>query len=153
MRTDDQFIDAFVLWGKEALRGQLAGFVVGNTLELVLVPVIPPLRSGVSRTITKAWLGIKSPETASDATVNAAFTATGGLLSITTTETAGRGWIVQAGEYSPELRFYVTAANAALLTSHKSYSFAVQVLMSDGALYEVESGRFDTTQQIVTATS
>lgn len=153
MRTAEQFIDSFLRWGRGSAAVQMKGFTVGNSKELLVVPVIPPLRSGVARTVTKAWLGIKSPETATDATANAAFTSAGGLLSITTTETAGRGQILQSSEGSAELRFDITAANAAALTPHKTYSFAVQVLMSDGLIYEVDSGAFDTARQIITATS
>lgn len=151
--NDQQFVESFIRWGRATAAKQLAGFIIGNSLELVVVPEIPSLRSAVARTVTKAWLGIKSLETVGDATANAAFTGAGGLLSITTTETAGQGWIIQSSEDSPELRFDITAANAALLTAHRTYSFAVQVLMSDGSRYEVEQGRFDTRQQIITATS
>lgn len=154
MITDDaQFIESWLTWGKGSLKTQLAQFRAGDTRELVLVPVIPSLSSGTGRTITKAWLVFKSPETASDPTENAAWTSTGGLISISTTETAGRGWIVNANESSAELRFYLTNINTAALMRHKSYTWAVQVKMSDGALYEVDSGRVDVLPQFITATS
>jgi hypothetical protein len=154
MLTDDgQFIEAWQYWGKGSVADQLAGLVPGNTVELTLIPVIPELRSGASRTISKAWFGIKSPETASDATANAAWTSASGLISITTTDTAGRGWIANESEGSPELRFYLTAANTVQLTAHKTYHWAIQVLMSDGALYEVDRGQIDTGKQVIAATS
>ena len=150
---DGQFIEAWQRWGKASAAEQLRGFLPGNTLEIVIVPTIPPLLAGTSRSISKAWFGVKSPETASDPTVNAAWTSASGLQSITTTETSGRGWIVSSSESSPELRFDLTAANTVQLSAHKTYHYSIQVLMSDGAIYEVDRGQFDTGKQLITATS
>lgn len=153
MLDDGQFIDFWLTWGKGTVADQLRRILPGDTVELSLIPMIPALRAGTNRTITKAWFGIKSPETDSDATVNAAWTSAGGLQSITTTETAGRGWVVNSSEGSPELRFYLTAANTVSLTPHKTYHWAIRVSMSDGALYEVDRGIAEPGKQLIAATS
>lgn len=153
MMDDGQFIESWLLWGKGSVAKQLRGLRAGVTLELNVIPLIPALRSGVSRTITKAWFGVKSPETAVDATENAAWTLAGGLISISTTDVTGRGQILNNSEGSPELRFDLTAANTLGLTPYKTYHYAAQVKMSDGALYEVDVGVFDVGQQIVIATA
>lgn len=151
--NDEQFVEAWLYWGRGTVKAQLEGLICGNTKEIVLVPKIPELRDANNRTISKAWIGFKSVETASDATANAAFTSAGGLLSITTTEVAGQGQILSDSEGSPELRFDLTAANTAALTAHATYHCSIQVKMSDGALYEVERFTFNTSRQVITATS
>jgi hypothetical protein len=152
-QNDAKFLDAWLRWGKGPVHDQLQGLLCGDTKEVNVLPEIPALRNGVTRTITKAWLTIKGVETAADPTENAAFTAAGGMLSITTTEVAGRGEIINSAEGSPELQFDLTAANTALLTPHKTYHCAIQVKMSDGALYETERFTFDTRQQVTIATT
>jgi len=150
---DAKFLDAWLRWGRGPVRDQLQGLMCGDTKEINVLPEIPALRSGVTRTITKAWITFKSVETAADPTENAAFTAAGGMISVTTSEVAGRGVITNSSEGSPELRFDLTAANTALLTPHKTYHCAIQVKMSDGALYETDRFTFDTRQQVTVATT
>jgi len=130
---------------------QLAGLVAGDTREILVYPIVPVLRSGASRTVSKAWLAIKASQTASDPTANAAWTAVGGMLSITTSNVAGIGQILNA--QAPELRFDITAANTVPLTARRIYYFDCQMKMSDGALYTVERGGFELGQQITIATS
>lgn len=155
LRDDREFLEAWLLMGKESsAKAQLDGRVAGDTIEIVIFPEIPRLVSGVTRTISKAWLSIKDKQTDSDTTENAAWSPTAGARqSITTTETAGRGWIYNSNELTPELRFYITAANSALLTALQTYFFDVQVLMSDGALYTVERGQFAFKKGITAASS
>jgi len=148
-----EFLKSWLLWGKGSARDQLQGLLCGDTKEINVLPVIPALRSGVTRTITKAWITFKSIETAADPTENAAFTAAGGMLSITNVDTPGRGFISNTSEGSPELRFDLTAANTALLTPHKTYHCAIQVKMSDNSLYETDRFTFDTRQQVTIATT
>ena len=151
--TDEQFIAAWLHWGRPCAKDQLEGLLCGETKEVVVVPDIPALRDEANRTISKAWIGVKSVETAADPTVNAAFTSAGGILSITTTEVAGQGQILNSGEHSPELRFDLTSTNTVALTPHKTYHCSIKVLMSDGALYPIERFTFNTRQQVVVATS
>lgn len=154
MLTDDeQFLEAWLRWGRQSASEQLAGLVCGDTKELVVWPGIPAVQTNTGRTISKAWLVIKAIETPAEPTENAAWTAAGGLQSITTAEVVGRGVIVSASEAAPELRFDLTAANTAALTPHKTYHAAVQVKMSDNALYEVERFTFNTRQPLIAATA
>lgn len=153
IQNDAEFIEAWLRWGGKSVRDQVAGLVCGDTKEIVVIPEIPALRDGQSRTITKAWLVVKSPETAVDPTENAAWTAAGGMQSITTTLVAGRGVILNSSEGSPELRFDLLASNTAALTPHKTYHLGIQVKMDDNSLYEVERFTFNTGQQLVAATS
>src|SRR5262245_47495373 len=152
-RDDSKFLESWLRWGRGPVHDQLQGLLCGDTKEVNVLPEIPALRIGTIRMITKAWITIKGVETAVDPTENAAFTGTGGMLSITTTEVAGRGVIINSSEGSPELRFDLTAANTALLVPHKTYHCAIQVKMSDNALYEVERFTFDTRQQVTIATT
>src|SRR5262249_38686334 len=66
---------------------QLAGLVSGDTREIVVYPIVPVLRSGATRTVTSAWLTVKSKETGSDG--SSTFDADGGKLQITTTNNPG----------------------------------------------------------------
>src|SRR5262249_55550767 len=121
----------------DSVAGQLGGLVAGDSREILVYPIVPVLRSGAARTVSKAWLTVKAKETDADATENAAWSATlGARQSITTTEVAGRGQILSAT--APELRFDLTAANTALLNAHQIYYFDVQILMSDNSIYTVE---------------
>lgn len=149
IQNDEQFIEAWLRWGHQTAKSQLEGLICGSTVELVVIPTIPALHSGAGRTIAKAWLGIKYIESASDAVENAAWSAAGGLQSITATEISGRGVILNQSEGSPELRFDVTAANSIQLVPHRTYYCGIKVLMSDGSLYPVEQFTFNTRQQIV----
>lgn len=130
---------------------QLAGLVAGDTRELLIFPMVPALRSGLTRTVTTAYFTLKDKETDSDPTVNAAFSADGGRLSITTTDVAGRGQLISAS--TPELRFDLTAANTLLLTVRRRYVFDCQMVMSDGALYTIERGTVELQKGITLATS
>lgn len=150
---DTEFFNHWLRWGRGPVREQFQDFIPGDTKEVNVFPEIPALRDGVSRTITKAWLTIKSPEAANDPTENAAWASAGGMQSITTTLVAGRGVILNASEGSPELRFDITAANSALLAAHKIYHCSIQVRMDDGSIYEVERFTFETQQQGTIATS
>lgn len=129
---------------------QLDGLIPGDTRELLVYPVVPVLRAGVSRAVTVAWFSIKDDETDADATENAVWTAVGARQKITTTNNPGIGQILQA--VTPELRFDLTAANTVFLTARRTYYFDVQVKMEDGAIYTVEAGAFTTGQQITIAT-
>lgn len=134
-----------------ALVDQLAGLVAGDTRELIIYPIVPNLRSGASRTVTLAYLTFKDKETDTDPTVNAAFNSDGGRLSITTTNVAGRGQILDAS--TPELRFDLTAVNTALLTARRVYFFDCQIVMSDVAIYTVERGCVELGKGITLAAS
>lgn len=112
---------------------QLEGIVVGEDREILAYPVIPLLRSGASRTVTKAWLTVKKKET--DADGAAVF-----QLEITTADSPGVGQVINAS--SAELRFDVTDANSALLEAHRVYHFDVKMLLSDSRIYVVERGYF-----------
>lgn len=151
-----QFIESWLGWGRpQSVKAQLDGKVGGDSIEVLIFPRVPGLIDNTqSRTITKAWLSIKDKETDSDATENAAWSPTAGARqSVTTTEADGRGWIYNASEASPILRFDVTAVNSALLTARKLYYFDVQVLMSDGSIYTVERGTFTFVKGITAAVS
>lgn len=154
-KSDEEFINSWLRYGRElSAQQQLDGQIAGDTIELVIYPLIPELRSGEQRTITKAWFSVKDKESDSDATENAAWSPTAGARqSITTTDTAGRGVIFNNSEGSPELRFYLTGTNTGLLTARLTYSFDVQILMSDGALYTVERGTFTFAKGITVASS
>ena len=128
----------------DSVREQLAGLVAGDTRELLVYPVVPALRSGTNRAVTKAWFTVKAKETDTDGA--ALF-----QLAITTTNNPGVGQIVSAT--LPELRFDLTAANTALLAPHKDYYFDVQMKMDDGAIYTVERGTLTAAQGITTTTS
>lgn len=134
-----------------SVASQLDGLTKGDTLEVLSYPVIPVLRAGTSRNVTKAWLTIKAKEATSDPTANATWTVSGGLQSITTTNSAGIGQILNAA--TPELRFDLTRANTVNLGGNQTYYFAVQVLCDDGAIYEIEAGHFHVKPAIITATS
>ena len=153
--SDAEFLSNWLRMGREmTAQAQLNGRVAGDTVELVLFPEIPRLASGTTRTISKAWLSVKDKQTDSDATENAAWSATAGARqSITTTETAGRGWIYNSNELTPELRFYITAANSLILNANQIYFFDIQISMSDGALYTVERGQFLFKKGITAASS
>jgi hypothetical protein len=155
MNGDSDFIEVWQRWGKrDTVAAQLKGAVAGDTLELVCWPTIPTLASGATRTITKAWLSIKAKETDADATENAAWSATAGARqTITTSEVAGRGVIYNNTQSSAELRFYVTASDSVQLLARRVYYFDVQVLMSDGAIYTIETGTFSFEKGITIATS
>lgn len=134
-----------------SVQSQLEGLTKGDTLEVLSYPYIPNLRAGNSRLVSKAWLTIKAKEATTDPTVNATWTSSGGLQSITTTNNPGIGQILNA--VTPELRFDLTRSNTVNLGGNQSYYFAVQVLMDDGALYEIEAGHFHVKPAIITATS
>ena len=147
---------ATTLGGKAGFRGvsvasQLEALRGGDTVELLSYPVVPFLRSGLFRTVSKAWLKISVKQATADATANAVWTSTGGLQSITTTNNAGIGQILNSA--TPELRFDVTAVNSTFLTLDSVYFFEVQVLMSDGSIYTVETGSFTVKRGLITATS
>lgn len=142
--------------GKAGFRGrsvasQLDGLTKGDTLEVLSYPIIPTLRAGTSRNVTKAWLTIKAKQATADATANAMWSATGGLQSITTANNPGIGQILNAA--TPELRFDLTRANTVNLGGNQTYYFAVQVLCDDGGTYEIEAGHFHVKPAIITATS
>lgn len=151
MMDDTEFIADWLRWGQASLGQQLLGLVAGDTRELVFSPEIPGLVAGTTRTVTKAWLTVKASETAVDPTENAAWTASGGMLSISSTNVVGRGQILSGS--SPEMRFDLTAANTAALSPHQDYHADVQVKMSDGALYTTDRVIFRVTQGITQATS
>lgn len=135
----------------EPVQSQLDRLVKGDTLEVISYPIIPVLRAGTSRLVTKGWLTVKVKEATADATANAAWTSNGGLQSITTTNNPGIGQILNAA--TPELRFDLTRSNTVNLGGNQSYFFAVQVLMDDGSIYEIENGVFHVEPAIITATS
>jgi hypothetical protein len=151
----ETFTEVWLRWGKrDTVAAQLKSAVAGDTLELVCWPTIPPLASGATRTIIKAWLSIKAKQADADATENAAWSATAGARqTIAPVEVAGRGVIYNNTQSSAELRFYVTASNSAQLTPRRVYYFDVQVIMSDGALYTVEQGTFSFEKGITVAAS
>lgn len=134
-----------------SVQSQIDGLTKGDTLEVLSYPVIPNLRAGNSRLVSKAWLTVKAKEATADATANASWSSTGGLQSITTTNNPGIGQILNAA--TPELRFDLTRSNTVNLSGNQSYFFAVQVLMDDGAIYEIEAGTFHVKPAIITATS
>ena len=128
---------------------QLAGLVSGDTREILIYPIVPTLRSGATRTVTSAWLTIKSKETGADG--SSTFDADGGKLQITTTNNPGVGQILNAA--TPELRFDLTAANTEKLNAHQLYYFDAQIKMSDGSIYTVEHGTFTPDKGITSATT
>ena len=151
---DEKFIETWLRWGKPGtVREQLDGKVAGDSIEVLVWPVIPRLESGASRTITKAWLSVKAKETASDATENDPWGAAGARQTITTTEVSGRGQILDDSDTGARLRFDITPANSGGLTTRKLYYFDVQVLMSDDSIYTVERGMFTFKKGITNATS
>ena len=128
---------------------QLQGLVSGDTREILVYPIIPVSRSGATRTVTSAWLTVKSKETGADG--SSTFDADGGKLQITTTNNSGVGQILNAA--TPELRFDLTAANTEKLNAHQLYYFDVQVKMSDGSIYTVERGTLTPDKGITSATT
>ncbi len=136
------------VYGKRVTE-QLEGLVSGDTREILVYPIVPILRSGATRTVTSAWLTIKSKETGADG--SSTFDADGSKLQITTTDNPGVGQILNAT--TPELRFDLSAANSVKLNAHQLYYFDVQVKMSDGSLYTVERGTVTPEKGITSATS
>lgn len=134
-----------------SVQSQLEGLSKGDTLEVLSYPVLQELRAGTLRQITKAWLKVLAKEATADPTANAIWSATGGLLAITTTNNPGVGQILNAS--APECRFDLTRANTVNLGGNQTYFFAVQVLADDGAIYEIETGFFHVKPNLITATS
>lgn len=134
-----------------SLAAQLHGLVAGDSRELLVFPIVPQLRSGATRTVSKAYFTLKDKDADSDPTENAAFSADGGRLGVTTSDVTGVGQIISAS--TPEIRFDLTAANTALLTARRAYFFDCQIVMSDGAIYTVEQGIAELQKQITVATS
>ena len=152
---DGQFIEKWLLYGTGTLVEQLVGLLAGDTRELVILANVPALFSSAARTLTKAWFTVKRTETGADATVNAAWTASGGSQSITSANVAGRGQILttSSGSSYAQLRFDLTAANTIGLLPHLDYHADVQIQTSDGALYTVERIIFQVRQGVTLATS
>lgn len=152
--NDEDFIKAWLIWGAAPASDQLNPFKVGDSFEVVLNFSIPTIEANpVGRTLTLGWLTIKSVPTAADPTANAAWTATGGQLKITTTDTPGIGRIINPDAGGARLRFDITPANSAALNPHRTYYYDVQVKLNDNAIYTIEQGVFDTLQPITVATS
>ena len=135
----------------KSISSQLALLVRGDAAEILVYPKVPWLRSGSSRTVVGARLTFKDKISDTDPTANAAFSADGGQLSITSTNSVGIGQVLNV--VSPELRFDLTAVNTALLTALRTYYFDCQITMNDGALYTVESGLAEFGQAVTLATS
>ncbi|MGH9753444.1 MAG: hypothetical protein ACREA2_11730 [Blastocatellia bacterium] len=154
---DRRFIDAWLRWGggieggPVGVRGlavakQLEGLVPGDTRELIVFPIIPSLRDGVSRQVVSAWLTIKDDEGDLDAAENVPWSASGARQKITTTNNPGFGQILD--QVSPELRFDLKSTNTAFLTGRRTYYFDCRIEMSDGAKYSVEVGNFTIGQPV-----
>lgn len=154
---DGKFIESWLTWGGGVeggpvgvrgltVRRQLDGLPPGDTKELIVFPIIPILREGVTRQVVTAWLTIKDSFGDIDPLDNAPWSAAGGRQKVTTTNNPGFGQILD--QVGGDLRFDLKAGNTAFLDPRRAYYFDCKVEMSDGSKYSVETSSFMTGQAV-----
>ena len=115
------------------LDDQLCEFVIGNDFDIVRDLDMSSLFVGA--TASKAWFVVKKNRRDADADAII-------QLDITSTYTAGKGQITDAGagDLKGQLVFEVDAAVSARLLAGRVYFYDIKVLTSTGQLYTPESG-------------
>ncbi len=108
--------------------------------------VIDSLATG--RTVTEAWLGVKTAYSVVDASALFA------IKSITTTNSAGVGQIEDSGatDGSATIRFDLVNADTTAPTAGTIYYYDIQIKLDDGTELTIESGTCSWIDQVVQAT-
>lgn len=114
-------------------------FAVGDNLDITRSVTVP------SGTISQAWL-----------TVRKTYTATSGLIAkrITTTDTAGSGYISNAGSSGTgTVKFYLLQEDTLRLNPLSEYVYDIQVKYTTDKIETVEIGTITAHPQITTESS